>query len=101
MAKKSMLMRNAKRQKTVARYAARRAELKAIIRNPRSTDEEKMAAVAKLQSLPRDASPVRVRNRCALSGRPRGYYRRFGLGRNKLREATMRGDIPGLSKASW
>lgn len=101
MAKKSVLMRNAKRRKTVERYAAKRAELKEIIRSPRSSDEEKLAATMKLQSLPRDASPVRVRNRCALSGRPRGYYRRFGLGRNMLRDATMRGDIPGLSKASW
>jgi len=101
MAKKSMLMRNAKRRKTVERYAAKRAELKRIIADPRASDEERMAAQAKLQSLPRDASPVRLRNRCAMSGRPHGYYRRFGLARNMLREATMRGEIPGLSKASW
>lgn len=101
MAKKSMLMRNAKRRKTVERYAAKRAELKRIIADPRASDEEKRAAQFKLQSLPRDASPVRLRNRCAMSGRPHGYYRRFGLARNMLREATMRGEIPGLSKASW
>lgn len=101
MAKKSMLMRNAKREKTVKRYAAKRVELKRIIGDPKTSDEEKQAAQAKLQSLPRDASPVRLRNRCAISGRPHGYYRRFGLARNMLREATMRGEIPGLSKASW
>lgn len=101
MAKKSMIIKNARRMKTVQRYAAKRQELKRIIRDPRSTDEQKMAAQMRLQQLPRDASPVRVRNRCAISGRAHGYYRRFGLGRNKLREATMRGEIPGLSKASW
>ena len=101
MAKKSMINKNARRAKTVARYAAKRAELKKIIRDPRATDEQKLAAQMRLQQLPRDASPVRVRNRCAISGRAHGYYRRFGLGRNKLREATMRGEIPGLSKASW
>jgi len=101
MAKKSMIIKNARRMKTVQRYAAKRAELKRIIKDPRSTDEQKMAAQMRLQQLPRDASPVRVRNRCAISGRAHGYYRRFGLGRNKLREATMRGEIPGLSKASW
>jgi|SRR5690554_608229 len=101
MAKKSVLIRNERRRKTVERYAAKRAELKRIINDPRSSDEEKLAAQAKLQSLPRDASPVRLRNRCAISGRAHGYYRRFGLARNKLREATMRGEIPGLSKASW
>ncbi|MFO7286522.1 MAG: 30S ribosomal protein S14 [Gammaproteobacteria bacterium] len=101
MAKKSVLIRNERRRKVVERYAAKRAELKRIIKDPRSSDEEKMAAQAKLQSLPRDASPVRLRNRCAISGRAHGYFRRFGLARNKLREATMRGEIPGLSKASW
>jgi len=101
MAKKSVLIRNERRRKTVERYAAKRAELKRIIKDPRSSDEEKRAAQAKLQSLPRDASPVRLRNRCAISGRAHGYFRRFGLARNKLREATMRGEIPGLSKASW
>jgi len=101
MAKKSMINKNARRAKTVARYAAKRAELKKIIRDPRATDEQKLAAQMRLQQLPRDASPVRLRNRCAISGRAHGYYRRFGLGRNMLREATMRGEIPGLSKASW
>jgi small subunit ribosomal protein S14 len=101
MAKKSMLMRNAKRAKLVKRYAKRRAALKEIIRDPRANEDEKLAAQQKLQSLPRDANPVRLRNRCAITGRPHGYYRKFGLARNKLREATMRGEIPGLSKASW
>ena len=101
MAKKSMILRQAKRQKLVQRHAATRADCKRIISDPRASDEQKLAAQVKLQSLPRDASPVRLRNRCALSGRPHGYYRRFGLARNMLREATMRGEIPGLSKASW
>jgi small subunit ribosomal protein S14 len=101
MAKKSMLMRNAKRAKLVKRYAKKRAALKEIIRDPKVNVEEKLAAQQKLQALPRDANPVRLRNRCAITGRPHGYYRKFGLARNKLREATMRGEIPGLSKASW
>jgi small subunit ribosomal protein S14 len=101
MAKKSIIERQAKRLRTVQRYAAKRAEYRRIIRSPSSTDEERQTAQQKLQALPRDASPVRLRNRCAVTGRPHGYYRKFGLGRNKLREATMRGDIPGLSKASW
>ena len=101
MAKKSMLNREVRRAATVKRYAAKRAKLKEIIRDPKSSDEERYEAQRQLQALPRDASPSRLRNRCAITGRSRGYYRRFGLGRNKLREATMRGDIPGLSKASW
>lgn len=101
MAKKSMLAREVKRQKTAARYAARRQELKALIKNPATPDEERLIAIASLQALPRDASPIRQRNRCSITGRPKGYYRKFGLGRNKLRETTMRGEIPGLSKASW
>ena len=101
MAKKSMIMRERKRVATVKRFAARRAEYKRIIRDPNSTDDEREQAQLKLQALPRDASPVRLRNRCAVSGRPKGYYRKFGLGRGKLREAAMRGEIPGLSKASW
>lgn len=101
MAKKSMLAREVKRQKTAARYAARRQELKAVIKNPATSDEERLIAIAGLQALPRDASPTRQRNRCSITGRPKGYYRKFGLGRNKLRESTMRGEIPGLSKASW
>ena len=101
MAKTAIIQREIKRAKLVARYAARRAELKAIISNPETSDEERMEAVAKLQSLPRDSSPVRLRNRCSITGRPQGFYRKFGLGRNKLREATMNGEIPGLRKASW
>lgn len=101
MAKKSMIMREKRREKLVAKYAAKRAALKTIIVNELTTDEERLEAVAKLASLPRDASPTRLRNRCSITGRPRGYYRKFGLGRNKLREATMSGEIPGLRKASW
>lgn len=101
MAKKSVIERQARRLKTVKRYAARRTEYRRILRDPKATDEEKQAAQVDLQKLPRDASPVRLRNRCSVSGRPHGYYRKFGLARNKLREATMRGEIPGLSKASW
>lgn len=101
MAKKSMIAREAKRSATVKRYAAKRAEYRRVIRRPESTDDERRTAQLKLQALPRDASPVRQRNRCSITGRPHGYYRKFGLGRNKLREATMRGEIPGLSKASW
>jgi small subunit ribosomal protein S14 len=101
MAKKSMIVKQAKRLRTVKRYAAKRADLRRIIRDPRSSEAQRAAAQQSLQALPRDASPVRLRNRCAISGRPHGYYRKFGLARNMLREATMRGDIPGLSKASW
>jgi small subunit ribosomal protein S14 len=101
MAKKSMIAREKKRIQLVAKYAAKRAELKEIIRSPSSTDEQVEAALVKLVSLPRDSSPSRMRNRCNLTGRPHGYYRKFGLSRNKLREATMRGDVPGLVKASW
>ena len=101
MAKTSMINREIKRQALVKRHAAKRAELKEIIRNPKSSDADREEAVIKLQSLPRDSSSSRLRNRCAITGRPRGYYRKFGLSRTKLREATMRGDIPGLGKASW
>jgi len=101
MAKVSMIQRELKRAKLVEKYAGKRAELKAIIANPEIGFEEKQAAVMALSKLPRDSSPARQRNRCALSGRPHGYYRKFGLSRNKLREACMRGDIPGLRKASW
>lgn len=96
-----MINRDIKRKKMAEKFAAKRAELKAIVASPKSSYEEKMEAQTKLQKLPRDASPVRQRNRCELTGRPRGVYRKFGLGRNKLREATMRGDVPGLRKASW
>jgi len=101
MAKKSMLAREVKRAAAVKKYAAKRAEYKRIIRDPKSSDEDRYHAQLKLQAQPRDASPGRMRSRCAITGRPRGFYRKFGLGRNKLREATMRGEIPGLSKASW
>jgi len=101
MAKKSMIQRELKRTRMVARYAEKRARLKAIINSQQSTDDERAAAWSKLHAMPRDASPVRKRSRCQITGRPRGYYRKFGLGRNKLREAAMSGQIPGLSKASW
>ena len=101
MAKKSMINRERKRAKLQQRYAGKRADLKATINSPTASDEQRMEAVEKLQKLPRDASPVRGRNRCRLTGRPHGFYRKFGLARNKLREAAMRGDIPGLHKASW
>lgn len=101
MAKSCMINREKKRQKLATKYAAKRKALKAIIVSPKSSDEDRMEAVRKLQMLPRDSSPSRGRNRCRLTGRPHGYYRKFGLSRNKLREAAMRGDIPGLHKASW
>ena len=101
MAKTCMVNREIKREKLAKKYAAKRAELKKIVASPSSSYDEKLEAQSKLQKLPRDASPVRQRNRCELTGRPRGVYRKFGLGRNKLREATMRGDVPGLRKASW
>ncbi len=101
MAKKSMWAREVKRQKTAARYAAKRAELKSIINDRSRSVEEVDAAVAALQKLPRDASPVRQQHRCRVSGRPHAVYRKFGLCRNKLREAAMRGEVPGLKKASW
>ena len=101
MAKQSMIQRELKRTKLVAKYANKRAALKATIRNINSSDEERAVAQAKLNALPRDSSPVRQRNRCSITGRPRGVYRKFGLGRNKLREAAMKGEIPGLTKASW
>ena len=101
MAKVSMINREKKRTKLVRKYAKKRAELKAVIGNPETGYDEREQAMFALQKLPRDSSPVRQRNRCAISGRPRGFYRKFGLGRNKLREAAMRGDVPGLRKASW
>jgi len=101
MAKKSMVAREVKRARTVAKYAAKRAELKAIIVNPESSEEQVWEAQVKLQKLPRDASPSRARRRCRVTGRPHGVYRKFGLCRHKLREAAMRGDVPGLVKASW
>ena len=101
MAKVSMINREKKRTKLVKKYVKKRAELKALISNPDVGFEEKQNAMFALQKLPRDSSPVRQRNRCAISGRPRGFYRKFGLGRNMLRQAAMRGDVPGLRKASW
>lgn len=101
MAKTSMLERERKRERLVKKYAAKRAALKAIILSPNSSDEERFDAQLKLQVLPRDSSPSRQRNRCRITGRPHGFYRKFGLARNKLRESAMRGDIPGLVKASW
>jgi len=101
MAKASMIARENKRAKLVEKYAAKRAELKAILKDSEASDDDKWAAQVKLQKLPRDASPVRKQNRCRLTGRPHGVYRKFGLCRNKLREAAMRGDVPGLTKASW
>jgi small subunit ribosomal protein S14 len=101
MAKKSMIVRQSRRLRTVKKHAKKREQYRETIRSPRSTDEEKAIAQQKLQALPRDSNPVRLRNRCAITGRPHGYYRKFGLARNKLRESTMRGEIPGLSKASW
>jgi small subunit ribosomal protein S14 len=101
MAKKSMILRDVKRKKLVSKYAKKRADLKARIVDMNLDDDERMQAVVELQKLPRDSSPSRVRNRCQVTGRARGYYRKFGLGRNKLREAMMRGDAPGVVKASW
>ena len=101
MAKMGMKNRELKRQRTVAKYAEKRAALKATIANPNSTAEERWDAQVALQKQPRDASRSRLRNRCRITGRPHGVYRKFGLGRNKLREAAMRGDVPGLVKASW
>ena len=101
MAKKSLIARDAKRLALIEKYDAKRKALKEIIRSPNSSFEDKEAAQIQLQKLPRDSSSIRLRNRCKLTGRPHGYYRKFGLSRNKLREATMRGDVPGLSKASW
>ncbi len=101
MAKTSMVNREIKRAKIAKRHAGKRAQLKAIVLSPKSSYEEKMEAQSKLQKLPRDASPTRQTTRCAITGRAHGVYRKFGLGRNKLREATMRGDVPGLRKASW
>ena len=101
MAKTSMVNREAKRAKLVKQHADKRAALKKIVSSQSASYEEKIEAATRLQKLPRDSSPSRQRNRCELSGRPRGVYSKFGLGRNKLREATMRGDVPGLRKASW
>jgi small subunit ribosomal protein S14 len=101
MAKLSVKLRDKKRRKMVEKFKVRRAALREIVQSSRATDEAKDAARSKLQKLPRDASPVRLRNRCALTGRPRGVYRKFGLGRNKLRDLALKGEVPGVIKASW
>jgi small subunit ribosomal protein S14 len=101
MAKTSLINREKKRRDTVKKFAAKRAEIFSVLNDSHATDEAKAEARDRLQKLPRDASPVRLRNRCALTGRPRGFFRKFGLARNKVREIAMRGEIPGLTKASW
>ena len=101
MAKKSMINRDIKRSKIAEKFKSKRLELKKIIKSVNSSDEERFQATIKLQALPRDASPTRQRSRCCLTGRPHGFYRKFGLARTKLRERTMNGEVPGLSKASW
>lgn len=101
MAKESMKAREVKRSKLIAKYADKRAALKATISDVNSSEEERWAAVLKLQQLPRDSSIIRQRNRCRITGRPHGFLRKFGLSRIKLREAAMRGEVPGLKKASW
>jgi small subunit ribosomal protein S14 len=101
MAKLALINREAKRRKTVAKFAAKRAALLAIINDAKRSDEDRQEARETFQQLPRNASPVRLRNRCRLTGRPRGVFRKFGLARNKLREIALRGEIPGLIKASW
>lgn len=101
MAKKSMIAREVKRKKLVDKYAAKRELLKKLIVDSSASDDDRTNAELKLQKLPRDSSASRLRNRCNITGRPHGYYRKFGLGRNKLRESVMRGDVPGVTKASW
>jgi len=101
MAKISVINRDLKRRETVEKFSAKRAELKAVIANSKLSDEERSEARLKLQALPRNSSPVRLRNRCSLTGRPRGVFSKFGLGRIKLREYVMRGEVPGVVKASW
>ena len=101
MAKKSKIAQNLQRQKIVEKYAVKRKELKAIIKNPKTSLDEKKFALMEIEKMPRDANPIRVRNRCNLTGRPRGYYRKFGLSRISLRELANNGMIPGISKASW
>jgi len=99
--KTTVINRNEKRRKTVKKFEVKRAALLAIINDFKQPEDDRMAARMQLQKLPRNASPTRVRNRCTLTGRPRGVYRKFGLGRNKLREIAMRGEVPGMTKASW
>jgi small subunit ribosomal protein S14 len=101
MAKLALINRQYKREKMVAKFAKKRETLQSIMDNPKMSDEDRFAARLKLQALPRNSNKTRLRNRCAITGRPRGYFRKFGLGRNKLREYAMRGEIPGIVKASW
>lgn len=101
MAKTSLIERQLKREKLVAKYATKRAELKAVVNDANRSDDERMVARLELQRFPRNANPTRLRNRCKLTGRPRGVYRQFGLARTKIREVAFKGDIPGLTKASW
>ncbi|MBN8477781.1 MAG: 30S ribosomal protein S14 [Burkholderiales bacterium] len=101
MAKLALINRNEKRKKLVAKYAKRRAALQSVVESSKASDEDRYAARLKLQQLPRNANPTRVRNRCSLTGRPRGVFSKFGLGRNKLREYVLRGEVPGVVKASW
>ena len=101
MAKQSMIQRELKRERMVAKYAAKRAALKVAMSDPNASYEEQQEARDKFNALPRNSSPVRLRNRCRITGRPHGYFRKFGLSRNKLREHTMNGNVPGLRKASW
>ena len=101
MAKLALINREKKRAKLVAKFASKRAELEAVVADAKLTDEERMAARLRLQQLPRNANPTRQRNRCSLTGRPRGVFRKFGLCRNKLREIAFRGEVPGMTKASW
>jgi small subunit ribosomal protein S14 len=101
MAKTSMIAREEKRTRTVAKFAVKRAAIKAVLADLNASDDDKWQAQMQLQKMPRDASPVRQRNRCSITGRPHGVYRKFGMCRHKLREAAMRGDVPGLTKASW
>ena len=101
MAKLALINRNEKRRKMVEKYAVKRAELEAVFNDLNRSEEERFEARLKFQALPRNSSPVRLRNRCKLTGRPRGVYRKFGLGRSKLRDFVMRGEVPGMTKASW
>ncbi|MDH5648376.1 MAG: 30S ribosomal protein S14 [Gammaproteobacteria bacterium] len=101
MAKKSMVAREVKRKAIVSKFAAKREELRGKIKNPNTSEEDREAAVMALQKLPRNASPCRIRNRCAITGRSRGFYRKFGLSRNRLREVMNRGEVPGAVKSSW
>jgi len=101
MAKLALINRNEKRRKTIEKYAAKRAALLAVVNDAGRPEEERFEARLKFQALPRNSSPVRLRNRCKLTGRPRGVYRKFGLARSKLRDFVMRGEVPGMTKASW